>query len=100
MIVRIFNTAVDGEDVEQGIRLFQEQVKPVMESFDGCREVDWYIGVEDHSGDLVDVAAVSKWDSIEQIEAATNSPEYEKALSQLRELFRQNPIVHHYRSIE
>jgi quinol monooxygenase YgiN len=100
VIVRIFNTAVDPEEVDEGVRLFREHVKPVMEAFDGCQEVDWYIGVEEHSGDLVDIAAVSKWDSVEQIEAATNSPEYEEALSELRQLFRQNPIVHHYRSIE
>lgn len=100
MIVRFFNTAVDPEDVERGKDIFRRQVKPVLEAFDGCRGVDWYVGVEEHSGDLVDVAAMSRWDSMASIEAATASTEYETALTELRELFRQSPIVHHYEEAE
>ncbi len=100
MIVRIFNTAVDPEDVERGKQIFREQVKPVLEGFDGCNRVEWYIGVDEHSGDLVDVAAISRWDSVEAIDRATASAEYEAALGQLRDLFRQSPIVHHYEEAE
>jgi quinol monooxygenase YgiN len=96
MILRIFNTTVDPEDVERGKQIFKEQVKPVFEAFEGCSGVEWFIGLEEHSADLVDVAAISRWESLEAIEAATASPEYEVALSQLRELFHQSPIVHHY----
>ena len=100
MIVRIFNTAVDPEDVERGRQLFREQVKPILEGFNGCAGVDWFVGVDEHSGDLVDVAALSRWESMESIEAATASPQYEAALSQLRDLFRQAPIVHHYEAAD
>jgi quinol monooxygenase YgiN len=100
MIVRIFNTTVDPEDVERGKQIFREQVKPVFEAFEGCSGVEWYIGVDEHSADLVDVAALSRWDSMAAIEAATSSPEYEEALRQLRELFHQAPIVHHYEAAE
>jgi quinol monooxygenase YgiN len=100
MIVRIFITAVDPDDVERGNALFREQVKPVFEAFDGCTGIEWYIGVDEHSADLVDVAALSRWESLEHIEPAVSSPEYEVALSELRELFRQTPIVHHYEAPE
>jgi quinol monooxygenase YgiN len=100
MIVRIFNTAVDPEDVERGKAIFRDQVKPVFESFEGCTGIEWYIGVDEHSADLVDVAALSRWESLEAIEPAVTSPEYEVALSQLRELFREAPIIHHYEEAE
>jgi quinol monooxygenase YgiN len=100
MIVRIFNTAVDPEDVERGKAIFREQVKPVFEAFEGCSGIEWYIGVDEHSADLVDVAAISRWESLEAIEPAVTSPEYEVALSQLRELFREAPIIHHYEAAD
>jgi quinol monooxygenase YgiN len=100
MIVRIFHTAVDPDDVDKGIAIFLEHVKPTFESFEGCTGIEWYVGVEEHSADLVDVAALSRWESLEHIEPAVSSLEYETALSQLRELFRQTPIVHHYRAAE
>ncbi len=100
MIVRIFNTSVDPEDVERGKQIFRDQVKPVFEAFEGCSGVEWYIGVDEHSADLVDVAALSRWDSMAAIEAATASSEYEAALRELRELFHQTPIVHHYEAVD
>jgi quinol monooxygenase YgiN len=100
MIVRIFNTAVDPDDVERGKTIFREQVKPVFEAFEGCSGIEWYVGVDEHSADLVDVAAISRWESLEAIEPAVASPEYEAALRQFRNLFRQTPIVHHYETAD
>ena len=98
MIVRIFTTAVDPDDVERGAELFRAEVEPVLSSFDGCHGVEWCVGVDEHSGDLVDITAISRWDSLEAIERATASREYDDALENLRGLFRQTPIVHHYRT--
>ncbi len=97
MIVRIFTTSVEPEDVEEGTRIFKAEVAPVFETFDGCHGIDWYVGLDEHSGDLVDVTAISRWDSQEAIAAATRSGAYEKALAGLRRLFRESPIVRHYR---
>jgi quinol monooxygenase YgiN len=100
MIVRIFHAAVDPEDVERGKAIFREHVKPVFEAFEGCTGIEWYVGLDEHSADLVDVAALSRWESLEAIEPAVTSPEYEAALSQLRELFREAPLIHHYEEAE
>ena len=100
MIVRIFSTAVDPEDVERGNEIFTTDVAPVFDSFPGCHGVEWFIGLEEHSGDLVDVTAISRWDSTDAIDRATASAEYERALARLRELFRQTPIVRHYRTLD
>lgn len=100
MIIRIFSTAVEPDDVEAATNLFKAEVRPVFNEFDGCLGIDWYIGVDEHSGDLVDAVAISRWEVPEAIEKATSSNEYEGALANLRTLFRQSPIVRHYRAGE
>src|SRR5688500_17581105 len=96
MIVRMFDTAMDPEDIEQGKQLFRENVKPVFEAFEGCLGVEMVIGVEEHSQDLIDIASISRWESIEAIQAATASPQYAGALEEIRKLFQQAPIVRHF----
>ena len=100
MIVRIFDTSVDPGDIELGKRLFREQVKPAFLAFDGCHDIEMLINIGEHSGDLVEIAAISRWDSVDAIEAATKAPEYERALEELRKLFAQSPIIRHFETID
>lgn len=100
MIVRMFDTSVDPADIERGIQLFRDQVKPVFEAFDGCRGIEMLISVEEHSADLVEIAAVSRWDSKDAIERATKTPEYETALAEIRTLFVQTPIIRHFETVD
>ena len=96
MIVRIFETAVQPEDVDKGRELFRQRVVPIYEAFDGCRGIEMQIGLDEHSKDLVTVVAVSRWDSMEAIDAATERPEYSEALTEIRKLFQQTPIIRHF----
>ena len=100
MIVRIFDTSVDPGDVERGKQLFREIVRPAFEAFDGCHGIEMLISVNEHSGDLVEIAGVSRWDSVESIERATAAPEYAEALAEIRKLFAQSPIVRHFEAID
>ncbi len=100
MIVRIFDTAVDPADVEQGKELFRGQVKPAFDNFDGCHGVEMVIGVEEHSQDLIDIASISRWDSLEAIQQATQSDDYADAMEEIRKLFQQTPIVRHFELID
>ncbi len=100
MIIRIFDTAVDAGDVEEGKRLFRDQVKPAFLSFEGCSGVEMVIGIEEHSGDLVDIASISRWDSMQAVQTATQTPEYQHALVEIRKLFAQNPLVRHFEVAE
>ncbi|HWL66041.1 MAG TPA: antibiotic biosynthesis monooxygenase [Actinomycetota bacterium] len=100
MIVRIFDTAMDPADVEKGKELFRQKVRPAFDSFAGCHGVEMVIGVEEHSQDLVDIASISRWDSIESIEQATTSDDYKEALEEIRKLFQQAPIVRHFELTE
>ncbi|MQB00433.1 MAG: hypothetical protein GEU78_09105 [Actinobacteria bacterium] len=96
MIVRIFETAVEPEDVDRGREIFRRDVVPVYEAFDGCNGIEMQIGLDEHSADLVTVVAVSRWDSMEAIDAATKRPEYSVALSEIKKLFQQTPIIRHF----
>lgn len=100
MIIRIFDTAVDPADVEQAKQLFRDKVRPTFLAFEGCRAIDMVIGVEEHSGDLVDVASISRWDAIDSVERATATSEYQEALEDIRKLFAQTPIVRHFEVVD
>lgn len=100
MIIRIFDTAVEAHDVERAKELFRTDVQPVFEEFDGCDGITMHLGIDEHSADLVEVCTISRWASKEAIDAATATPAYENALTDLRKLFRENPIIRHYETID
>jgi quinol monooxygenase YgiN len=100
MIIRMFHTAVDPEDLERGKSLFREKVRPAFQSFEGCEGINMYIGLDDHSGGLVDVVAVSRWQSRDHIETTVAGEAYEEVISELKQLFQQTPIVRHFEDIE
>src|SRR5688500_4469231 len=100
MIIRIFDTAIAPVDVERAKELFRDTVRPAFEGFAGCGGIEMYIGVEDHSGDLVEVAAVSRWESVDSIATAIDSDEYTEALAELRKLFAQAPLVRHFEQVD
>lgn len=100
MIVRIFDTAMDPDDIERAKEPFRNQVQPAFEAFEGCHGIDMYIGVGEHRGELVEVAAISRWDSIDAMESSVASPEYEVAMVELRGLFAQAPIVRLFETLD
>lgn len=100
MIVRIFDTAVNPEDVERGKKLFTDQLEPAFGRFPGCLGIEMLIGVEEVAGGVVEIAAISRWESLAAIEKAIATPDYENALREFRELFEKTPIVRHYESID
>lgn len=100
MIIRMFDTAVDPDDVERAKELFRTQVRTAFEAFDGCHGIDMYMGLEPHSGGLIDVAAISRWDTRDAIDAAMKTPEYDEALTELKKLFQQVPLVRHFEAVD
>lgn len=93
MIVRTFDTAVDPQDIDRGAQMFRDVVRPAFQNFAGCRGIEMYLRVDERHGDLVDVMAISRWDSVEAMDTATDTTEYAKAMSQIRLLFQHTPIV-------
>lgn len=100
MIIRIFDTAMDPDDIEDGKRLFRDEVIPTFEAFEGCHGAEMNLGIEEHSGDLVDVVSISRWDSMEAIQNATKSDDYNEALMEIKKLFQRSPIIRHFELVE
>ncbi|MFN2388139.1 MAG: antibiotic biosynthesis monooxygenase [Actinomycetota bacterium] len=100
MIVRIFDTAVDPRNVERGKELFRDRVQPAFAGFAGCHGIEMLIGIEEQSGGYIEVTAVSRWESLDAIQRATATTQYDEALEELRELFEMTPIVRHYETID
>ncbi|HEY7876498.1 MAG TPA: hypothetical protein VIG64_15400 [Actinomycetota bacterium] len=100
MIIRIFDTAIEADDVELAKELFRGQVRPAFDGFDGCAGIDMHLSIDEHSGDLVEVAAISRWTSRAAIEEAIAADAYDDAMAELKKLFRQTPIVRHFEAID
>jgi quinol monooxygenase YgiN len=98
MIIRIFDTSVNPEDVDKATDLFKQKVETAFEQFPGCHGIELLIGVEEHSRDLAEFAAISRWDSMEAIDRAVHTAEYDDALVELKQLFQSAPIVRHFRT--
>jgi quinol monooxygenase YgiN len=98
VIIRLFDTSVDPGDVERAVELFRADVAPAFDGFEGCRGIELLVGVDEHSGDLVELCAISRWESRDAIEGAIGSDDYSRALAEFRKLFQQTPIVRHFES--
>jgi quinol monooxygenase YgiN len=90
--LRLFQTAVDPADADEVARLFEDDVKPVFGAITGCLSIELVISVDKNAGGLVDGAALSRWSSIDEMEAALESREVAEALIRVRQLLRQEPI--------
>ena len=90
--LRLFQTAVDPADVDEVTRLFEDDVKPVFAAIAGCVSMELVVSVDKNAGGLVDGAALSRWSSIEEMDAALESREVAEALIRVRQLLRQEPI--------
>ena len=100
MIIRIYDTAIDPGDVEQAKSLFRNEVRPAFDAFEGCHGIEMTLGIEEHSGDLVDVASISRWDSMDAIREATGTDEYREALIAITKLFQRSPIIRHFEAVD
>ncbi len=96
MIIRLFDTSVDPGDVGRAVELFRAQVAPAFDAFRGCHGIELLVGVDEHSGDLVELCAISRWESRDAIDAAIRSDDYRQALAEFRKLFQQTPIIRHF----
>ena len=99
-IIRIFDTAMDPADIEKAKKLFREQVRPAFEEFPGCHGIEMNLGIEEHSGDLVEVASISKWESFDAVNTAVATDDYKEALEEIRKLFARSPIIRHFEVVD
>jgi len=100
MIVRVTDTAIDPEDLERCTRLLGERVKPALAGLSGSLGIEIHVRVDERHGDLIEVAVVTRWDDRETMETAIRSEEYADAMSEMRPLFQQAPIVRIFQVVD
>ena len=100
MIVRVTDTAIHHEDLERCKRVHREQVRPAFDLLPGCHGIEIHVRVDERHGELIEVAAVSRWESVEAMESAVRSREYADAMADIRGLFQQAPIVRIFEAAE
>ncbi len=100
MIARVFDSAVEPDDLESIKQMFREKVRPAFEGFAGCRDIRMEIGIDEHSRDLIDVAVISNWESVSALEAAVATSEYEVVMRDFRPFFQQTPLVRQFEIVD
>ncbi|MGH9177026.1 MAG: antibiotic biosynthesis monooxygenase family protein [Acidimicrobiales bacterium] len=98
--VRMFHTALDPADLEQGRRLFADDILPVFRDMDGCLSMELVLSVEHNPGGLLECTALSRWVSREAMEAAMGSRAAKEAQVRIFQLLRQEPVVRVFEVLE
>lgn len=96
MYVRFFSSAVDPSDLEDLRRIFAEDIKPTFEGMPGCDSIELIVSHEANAGGLVDGAAVSRWASLKELDAAIGSRAASESLVRLLPLLRLEPVTRTY----
>ena len=90
--LRLYQSAVSPSDVEEIKRLFVDDVVPAFNRASGCLGIELAVTVEPNAGGLVEGTAISRWASLEHMDAAVTSRGVQEALVRVRQLLRQEPV--------
>lgn len=90
--LRLYQSAVDPDDVEEVRRLFTADVAPAFAGCAGCLSVELAVSTDVNAGGLVEGAAITRWSSLDEMAAAIQSREVTEAIVRIRQLLRQEPV--------
>ncbi len=90
--LRLYQSAVDPDDVEEVRRLFTADVAPAFAGCAGCLSVELAVSIDVNAGGLVEGAAITRWSSLDDMAAAIQSREVTEAIVRIRQLLRQEPV--------
>jgi quinol monooxygenase YgiN len=90
--MRLYQSAVDPADVNEIRRLFMDDVVPAFRRITGCLGIELAVTVEPNAGGLVEGTAISRWASLDEMDAAIASRGVQEALVRVRQLLRQEPV--------
>jgi quinol monooxygenase YgiN len=91
--MRVFQSAVDPNDIETVRRLFIDDVTPAFSDLEGCLGIELIVSRDRNAGGLVEGAAVSRWASLETMDEAMATRAVREALVRVTELLRQQPVT-------
>ena len=100
MYVRLFSSAIDPNDLSEVRRIFAEDIKPVFEAMPGCRSMELVVCMEKNAGGLVDGAALSRWDSFEQLTEAVESRAVSESLVRILPFLQLEPVIRTFEIVE
>jgi quinol monooxygenase YgiN len=100
VFVRLFSSAIDPSDLADVRRIFTEDVKPVFESMPGCGSMELLLGAGRNAGGLVDAAAMSRWKSQDDLEAAIESRAVAESMVRILPFLRLEPIIRMFEIVE
>jgi quinol monooxygenase YgiN len=98
--LRVFQSQIDPADVAMLRRLFEEDVRPVFTELPGCLAIELLVNVDHNAGGLVEGCAISRWASLDDLDAALGSRGTAEAGVRLRQVLRQEPVTKVYEVIE
>ena len=91
--LRLFQSAVDPDELVELRRLFLDDVRPAFVTVPGCLGIELAVGDHSNAGGLVDVDAISRWASAEEMASGVASRPIQEAVVRFRSLLRQEPVA-------
>jgi hypothetical protein len=98
--LRLFSTALDPSDLSEVRRIFAEDVKPVFESLRGCRSMELMIGTGSNASGLLDGAAVSRWDGLDDLHEAIESRAVSESMVRILPYLQIEPVIKTFEVLE
>ena len=100
MFVRLFSSAIDPTDLPEVRRIFAEDIAPVFKSLSGCRSMELLLGTDHNAGGLVEAAALSRWDSHDQLTTAIESRPVAESMVRILPFLQLEPVIRMYEILE
>lgn len=100
MIVRLFSTAIDPSDLPEVQRIFNEDIAPVFRALPGCVSMELLLGADRNAGGLVDAAALSRWQSEEQLAVAIESRPVSESMVRILPFLQLEPVIRMFEILE
>lgn len=98
MIVRLFLTSVAPGDLDEAVRIFDEDVRPAFESQAGCKGIELLTALQTNVAGLIETCAISRWHALESMERALEQPEVQRSRVRFLELLRREPVIKIYQA--
>jgi hypothetical protein len=100
MIVRLFSSAIDPSDLPDVQRIFAEDITPVFGSLPGCTSMELLLGTDRNAGGLVEAAALSRWNSHDELLAAIDSRAVAESMVRILPFLQLEPVIRMFEILE
>jgi hypothetical protein len=100
MIVRLFSSAIDPSDLPDVQRIFAEDIAPVFGALPGCISMELLLGTDRNAGGLVEAAALSRWNSHDELLTAIDSRPVAESMVRILPFLQLEPVIRMFEILE